>query len=277
MPEARPSARYWPRGSRWQRSLRSTTKTSGSRNTRGSRLRGRCRTLTSAPSGSRRPNRSTSWRAKRGAREHRRGVPQGLQVGELARAADRSDVLQLVRVGEQQEPEVGQAAVQRLVVGLPEGGHDVLGGGRAALDLEGGRWPNEVVAWVGAPLGEQRLEVAATARSPPCSPSRCARGSQPAPRCIRQYRSANSGQVAGGQIEHGAPAARVGAARRTQLRGRVPAPRSAEHPLDDLLGVRVDPVGLGPQDGQLVAEIPAESLPARRTTASTGSRSWRRR
>ena len=67
MPLGSPSARYCPRGSRWHRSRRCRSNTSGSVKTRGSWLAAAAERRTSAPSGSSRPKRSTSCRVNRSA------------------------------------------------------------------------------------------------------------------------------------------------------------------------------------------------------------------
>ena len=145
MPEQSPSARYWPRGSRWQRSGRCTMNSSGRSKARGSRLAAAAEHITSAPSGSSRPKRSTSWRVKRGAVEHRRRVAQRLEVGGLHQPPLGAHLVELVRVGEQQEPQVDERARQRLVVGLEQRRDDVVGGGRSVVEARAGHRRQHVV------------------------------------------------------------------------------------------------------------------------------------
>ena len=171
-----------------------------------------------------------------------------------------SDGLELVRVDQQLEPHVGEATVQGFVIGLPDGRDDVGGTDRPPFDLDAGRRTDEIVAGVGAPLGEQRLDVAGEfARRRVAVSLRTwipARAALHPPVPLRELR-----EVAVGQIEHGTP----------QFEWQ---PRSecsceigfltevGEHSFDDLFGVCVDPVGLGPHDRELVTQIPAQSLPA---------------
>ena len=53
----------------------------------------------------------------------------------------RGDQRRAARGRQQQVPEVGQAAVEGLVVALEQRDHDVFGRGRSAVEIERARWP----------------------------------------------------------------------------------------------------------------------------------------
>ena len=186
---------------------------------------------------------------------HRRAVSQRLEPGELDEPAIVSHRLELIRVRQQLEPHVGEAAVQRLVVGLPDGGDDVGGLDRTAVEFEARRCADQIVTGIGPPLGEERLEVPGQFDGR-CDPVTLTAGVPPAGRCIRQYR----------------PRTRAGAARQTEHRTpqfqRQPrtkavarsgsSTRSSIIALHDRLDVGIDPVRLRPQHGELGAQVAAE-------------------
>ena len=211
-------------------------------------------------------------------RQHRRGVPQRLEVGRLDETAFIDHFLELVGVGQQQEPHVGERAGQASR-GRPRAGSrrrpPAVAGvpSTSMLAIADTTGPAPGSARRASTSGRKYSTSSPIARRPACS----ATGSPCVPRCIAHSErrttatsSAGRSRIASQQLDRESQrevGAQIGIAAR-------------RHPADQLLGqpgrVRVDPAGMGDEHGQATRPGPDRDRGCRTTIASSGSRSWRR-
>ena len=198
MPDGRPSARYWPRGSRRQRSARSVTNSSGLVKTRGSRLAAAAEQKTRPPVGIKRPNRSTSRRAKREALstgDEWRSISNQANFTRRSSARTASSCSGWVRSRNHmlaRPPWSVSWSASRIVATT-----SAAFGGPSARS----RWA--MVLIMSSPGSVRRFASKGSmyrlSSSRAASPSRRLVSSQPNPRCMRQYQAENGARSSEGR------------------------------------------------------------------------------